>query len=1290
MADPSSEEEASLREWSPLTAFLQQVPLKAQRGIFTYDLNLTCVDALPDFIAVGTNMGLVYWYNRKKGDLQRLRCENTASSVSCVKVISTVDYMVAAGNELGIVTVFQIPKAVPDCLPESMKPKKNKQVERYTISGLHTAPVTAIEWSLNGMKLFSGDKNGMVVLTEIDFYMHLSKSIELLNEKYEIVQLSYCQQQLLVSTLYRSIVCHRDDRWRVAQVGQKERKSLGKLGATFCYGSGRPQELVIYASRPGLRLWLADKNGIVQQTLIYKDTMLQAHTHVPLINPAPAHVKQGRGEHQFGPLLVFKENLLLTYSSDVVYILNPSDISVVAMIVDLRKVLDVSVSKDEIFVLEGNRSLIRIASVPENGTSQVSGSKLEQHQPDGPFMSIPVSLSDMSVASSLRGLTSKFKDTAIPFHLFSQESIEEQCTWNPVVTADEAVELPPIVALPVEDLTGLTVEKGTFDENKVYKEVYNRSQWSSINSRRGSSVSRDSSRAELLEKIGEQQFEEVVFKPKHKRKKKKRTASKPKHLVSGTESGSDTMSTNSVRSNASDCEDPWSSERLDVSSDWSSVSTRPGSSTNNDRPALRSSSEETLVRLGESMISEIGTLPSDNRSDIESQSVVEQDNRPDDLKLNVEGFIPPCIQPDLRSPATIERDVATKEKLLAEVLNLDTLCIDKNEAKEHDVNKVPVSLENLTKPNGMLTLGCCVTAELTHAVIVEDKRTEECETVGLVNEDRYELSESATYVAEDEKLASFNSSLSYGPPSGSSAPPSNHASLEISHPVDGDFDKSNFQTSDRSDCWVQYCTPDDMVSFAVCRHYVCCIDSRDILHYSGVNGLGLKWQKADDRAEQIALSINGMLVWKLQKGIAYSLVNPSQKGPFGEKWVEAAKYVQSIAVDDNIAWYVTLESQIHVQKFLTADKPCSTPIPVLCVYPATRICCFQGMVWVLTSNSKVLYRAGISPIVPEGKEWKEVAVPFPVIDIALGCHGTGWVVETKNVIHFTKNVTAETPQWWQVLISDCIFQPISTSLQHLCSKLTDNYLKNLRHSSTNIIAAGEDSLWISEKMADKVHMNKTKFTGHQWNRVLLKNLRPNYKWQKISAEGMCKDKGYLWMLAEAGDLFFLSPATGNFHGVPLPDSSNILSLAATPQAVWLLFANGQIFVCQTGKITVDSSWKSINLTQLGTIRFIHLSCSSDSVWACSDQGEVYMTIGSPRSMASSTFAPAWIPVDEKPDIKTSFTKVYVGSQTFMVWALDKKRHIYVRTDIQPDFPLGRGWSLVSGIEAIELSISIHE
>lgn len=44
--------------------------------------------------------------------------------------------------------------------------------------------VTAVEWSLNGMKLFSGDKNGLVVLTQIDFYMVSAANVNVILHDY--------------------------------------------------------------------------------------------------------------------------------------------------------------------------------------------------------------------------------------------------------------------------------------------------------------------------------------------------------------------------------------------------------------------------------------------------------------------------------------------------------------------------------------------------------------------------------------------------------------------------------------------------------------------------------------------------------------------------------------------------------------------------------------------------------------------------------------------------------------------------------------------------------------------------------------------------------------------------------------------------------------------------------------------------------------------------------------------------------------------------------------------------
>lgn len=64
-----------LREWAPVSDLLNKIPAKYQNGLFSYDICLTCIDTLPEHIAVGTNIGLVYWYDRKKKDLQKLRCE---------------------------------------------------------------------------------------------------------------------------------------------------------------------------------------------------------------------------------------------------------------------------------------------------------------------------------------------------------------------------------------------------------------------------------------------------------------------------------------------------------------------------------------------------------------------------------------------------------------------------------------------------------------------------------------------------------------------------------------------------------------------------------------------------------------------------------------------------------------------------------------------------------------------------------------------------------------------------------------------------------------------------------------------------------------------------------------------------------------------------------------------------------------------------------------------------------------------------------------------------------------
>lgn len=150
-------------EWSPLENLLNQIPVKA--GLLR-NLNLTCVATNKQFIALGTDCGVVLWYNRIKKELQKLKIESSSAVISCLEIIDTVEFMVAAGDDSGRITVFQVEKEYPPDLRDLVP--RPKPIERYTIT-IHKHLIKALAWSRNGMKLFSGDRTGAIVLTEIDY-----------------------------------------------------------------------------------------------------------------------------------------------------------------------------------------------------------------------------------------------------------------------------------------------------------------------------------------------------------------------------------------------------------------------------------------------------------------------------------------------------------------------------------------------------------------------------------------------------------------------------------------------------------------------------------------------------------------------------------------------------------------------------------------------------------------------------------------------------------------------------------------------------------------------------------------------------------------------------------------------------------------------------------------------------------------------------------------------------------------------------------------------------------------
>lgn len=218
------------------------------------------------------------------------------------------------------------------------------------------------------MKLFSGDKTGHVVTTEVDFYQGLCKSSLLLVEPpTEVIQLNYDHKVLLVSTKKRSFICRLDTTCQVTQIGQQDRKILGNFGACFVPGLCKTEDAMLYAARPGFRIWLSDLHGTVVNTHIFKDSLSTGiASDIPILFPCKTS-NNPNAECQFGRLQIFQKHQLVTYNATSVFILDPRRNVVLASQSRFGGVVDVAVHGDELFVLRRNAedTIVRIAVKPE-------------------------------------------------------------------------------------------------------------------------------------------------------------------------------------------------------------------------------------------------------------------------------------------------------------------------------------------------------------------------------------------------------------------------------------------------------------------------------------------------------------------------------------------------------------------------------------------------------------------------------------------------------------------------------------------------------------------------------------------------------------------------------------------------------------------------------------------------------------------------------------------------------------------------------------------------------------
>lgn len=151
--------QSALREFCPLYYLLNAIPAKVQKGFRSVVVYLTALDTNSDYIAVGSSIGMLYLYCRRICQMNKYNIEGKSEAITTVKLLSCFDDLVAVGTASGRVALFQL---------VSQLPGRNKQLRRFDVVGLHKSTVTALAWSANGMKLFSGDDKGKVVYSTVD------------------------------------------------------------------------------------------------------------------------------------------------------------------------------------------------------------------------------------------------------------------------------------------------------------------------------------------------------------------------------------------------------------------------------------------------------------------------------------------------------------------------------------------------------------------------------------------------------------------------------------------------------------------------------------------------------------------------------------------------------------------------------------------------------------------------------------------------------------------------------------------------------------------------------------------------------------------------------------------------------------------------------------------------------------------------------------------------------------------------------------------------------------------
>ncbi|XP_026194956.1 tectonin beta-propeller repeat-containing protein 2 [Anabas testudineus] len=1256
-----------LREFCPLYYLLNAIPPKVQRGFRSVVVYLTALDCSSDFVAVGSSIGMLYLYCRRLSHMNKYSLEGKCDAITAVKLLSCFDDLVAVGTASGRVAVFQLVSPLPG---------RNKQLRRFDVVGLHKGSVTSLAFSTNGMKLFSGDDKGRVVFSALDLDQGVCKPELLLEEPSGVVQMEYSHQVLLVSTQQRSLL-YSTQTQELQQLGTKPRKSSGRFGACFLPALCKQSDLQVFAARPGLRLWRSDIRGHVEDTRLLKPLF---STQIPQFDLFPRPVPVGAyrpADRQLGLLSCFlRDSWILSWNEYNIYVLDYLNEVIIGALESSGDIVSVSSCDNEIFVLKGDRDIIRLSSSPEGLASNLSELYVRLSSPLTPTILQPTG--SVETAQPIRTMAiivegGRREEEGMETCCEGKEEEEEEG----VEEVEEAEEQQEENKLQVVEQ--LCQQSGLFTSSSRSRSSSITS-WDSLHGNGTVTTSYDVIPRRYSAPLGHEEMQqELVVKAIRVKKKRKRQQDSGGGNHLSESSCSDSMfvvqdSSCSDGGSGTPLSDRTSLIGLDLqnpdTSDQIPDQGSQGAAVGSDKAVKDGEHLDSSCRQPGSPLPVSVLLP-----DLENQ-------------LNPGEPCSPGLEVD-KLPQTPDVD------LLLEC----TFSYMHNTEEDDRQEKQPME----EKDGGFLS----------PLFGPEEKDDNPAPPEGLADQMFYSTVsclDRKSSISSDEEGDIYCHTL---PPAAGGevhACPSNHTEKMADEMVQ---DRDRLKPDQLAESWMGYSGPGcGILSLQVTDRYVWCLDFKGGLFCSTLPETGLNWQRFEDNVHQVAVSPSGNLLWKVEQKTmtAFACAKVSVKGK--RHWYKAVDQTAFVALSDDSAWIIRTNGDLFLQTGLSVDRPCARSVKVESPCVFSQVCVRGGVVWALSEHKALFYREGLNSYCSEGEGWKYDTVSeaqgLELMCVALGDGGTAWALDASGSLWFRTGVCSSRPQgdddhWWQVSISDYVvfdqgslFQTLLQATQSVATvtrapvERVVAFLSQYSQCQPSLVSANASGVWVASGR-NQLHLARGSLVGTFWQNVVPRGTVSSTRWTFITSSSVTHREGtFLWLAQSRKDLFCVWDQDGELRpsSVLLPPEVELTQLSACRDALWGLDTHGRVCIrtlspsCPTGL-----QWTPLDLSQLGSVRLVSVSCGSQNVWAVDHRGVVYFRVGT-QPLNPSMMLPAWIHIEPPVQpIGVQLVSIQTSPNDRLLWALDNRGTVFVRTGLSDEMPVGTDWEQVPGLAVSQLVLS---